>query len=166
MRLAGVAAALLLSVAVLPASAQVKRVLGVTETVRLEPEGVLINARLDTGAGMSSLDARAIRIVERDGARWVLFEYHDGSGHVDVFERPLVRIAAVRPAPDSIHRRPVVMMKICMAGIRREVQVNLVDRGSLGSRMLIGRNFLASGGVIVDSALELTSTPVCNGGGA
>ena len=40
---------LLLGNAILPAAAQDKKVLGVTETVRLEPEGVLVDAKLDTG---------------------------------------------------------------------------------------------------------------------
>jgi len=163
---AGVAAALLLAAANWPARAQIKRVLGVTEMVRLEPEGVLVIAKLDTGASMTSLDARAIRIVERNTVSWVRFDYHDGSGRVVQFERPLVRIAVVRPAPDTVERRPVVMMNICLGGVRREVQVNLVDRSSLNTRMLIGRNFLTIGQITVDSALELTAKPACDGGGA
>jgi len=163
---AGVAAALLLASANWPARAQSKRVLGVTEMVRLEPEGVLVIAKLDTGASMTSLDARAIRIVERNTVSWVRFDYHDGSGRIVQFERPLVRIAVVRPAPDTVERRPVVMMNICLGGVRREVQVNLVDRSSLNTRMLIGRNFLTIGQITVDSALALTAKPACDGGGA
>ena len=116
------------------------------------------------GASMSSLDARNIRIVERDGKNWVQFDYHDDSAQVTRFERPLTRNALVRPAPNVVERRPVVMMQICLGGIRREIQVNLVDRHKLSSRMLIGRNFLIGARVIVDSAIELTSPPVCKGG--
>ena len=94
------------------------------------------------GASMSSLDARNIRIVERDGKNWVQFDYHDDSAQVTRFERPLTRNALVSPAPNVVERRPVVMMQICLGGIRREIQVNLVDRHKLSSRMLIGRNFL------------------------
>ena len=134
---------LLLGNAILPAAAQDKKVLGVTETVRLKPEGVLVDAKLDTGgASMSSLDARNIRIVERDGKNWVQLDYHDDSAQVTRFERPLTRNALVRPAPNVVERRPVVMMQICLGGTRREIQVNLVDRHKLSSRMLIGRNFL------------------------
>ena len=116
------------------------------------------------GASMSSLDARNIRIVERDGKNWVQFDYHDDSAQVTRFERPLTRNALVRPAPNVVERRPVVMMQICLGGMRREIQVNLVDRHKLSSRMLIGRNFLIGARVIVDSAIELTSPPVCKGG--
>ncbi len=146
------------------ASAQSKRVLGMTEAVRLEPEGILIVARLDTGARTTSLDARAIRMVDRDGKSWVEFEYHDG-GHVTPMARPLVRMSRLRPAPGVTENRPVVMMQLCMGGIRREVQVNLVDRSKLRARMLIGRNFLIGAQIIVDSAITMTSPPICEGGG-
>jgi len=161
-----IVAGLLLLGAIFPADAQGKRVLGVTEIVRLEPEGILVSAKLDTGASMTSLDARNIRIVEREGQRWVQFEFHNDNAQITRLERPLARTARVRPAPDVVERRPVVMMTVCMGGARREIQVNLVDRHKLSSRMLIGRNFLISAHVIVDSAIELTAPPLCDGGGS
>ena len=146
------------------AYAQSKRILGVTEPVRLEPEGILIVALLDTGASRSSLDARDIRIVDRKGKSWVEFEYHDGE-HVTPLARPLVRVAHVRSAPGGAEARPVVMMQLCLGGMRRQVQVNLVDRRKMRARMLIGRNFLVGAQIIVDPALEMTSTPICAGDG-
>jgi hypothetical protein len=143
--------------------AQSKRILGVTEAVRLEPEGILIVALLDTGASRSSLDARAIRLVDRNGKAWVEFTYHDGE-HVAPMARPLVRMAHVRSAPGVRETRPVVMMQLCMGGIRREAQVNLTDRSGMRPRMLIGRNFLIDAGFIVDPALNMTSTPICSEG--
>lgn len=151
--------------ACLPAIAQDKRVLGATETVRIEPEGLLVVARLDTGASTTSLDARSIRTIERDGRQWVQFEYHDGGDRVIPMERPLVRMSTVRPAPSITERRPVVLMAICVDGLRREVQVNLVDRSKSRTRMLIGRNFLIGAHIVVDAALELTAPPVCGNGG-
>jgi hypothetical protein len=100
------------------AYAQSKRILGVTEAVRLEPEGILIVALLDTGASSSSLDARAIRLVDRNGKAWVEFANHDGE-HVTPIARPLVRMAHVRSAPGISETRPVVMMQLCVGGIRR-----------------------------------------------
>lgn len=145
------------------ACAQSKPVLGVTEAVRLEPEGILIVARLDTGASTTSLDARAIRMVDRDGKSWVEFEYHEG-GRVTPMARPLVRVSRLRASPlsDTVSR-PVVLLQLCMGDIQREVQVNLVDRSKMRSRMLIGRNFLIPGQVIVDAAIKMTSQPSCTG---
>lgn len=165
-----VVAGLSVLIACAPAGAQNgsqnKRVLGVTETARIEPEGLLVVARLDTGASTTSLDARSIRIIERDGRQWVLFDYHGVENRIIPIERPLVRVSLVRPAPSITERRPVVMMTICMGGIRRDVQVNLVDRSKSRTRLLIGRNFLIGAQIIVDSALEMTAPPVCEGGGA
>lgn len=166
MNVAVVAVALLLVTAISPARAEDKRVLGLIETVRIDPEGVLLDAKLDTGARTTSLDAQGISIVERDGKRWVSFEFHDGRKQVVRFERPLLRFSDLRTAPDVTEHRPVISMTICMDGISRETDVNLVDRGKLRYRMLIGRNFLIGAGVLVDSALKRTAAPACAGGGA
>lgn len=143
--------------------AQSKRVFGRSEAVRLEPEGIVIVALLDTGASTTSLDARAIRLVDRDGKSWVEFEYHEG-GRVTPMARPLVRVSRLRASPlsDTVSR-PVVLLQLCMGDIQREVQVNLVDRSKMRSRMLIGRNFLIPGQVIVDAAIKMTSQPSCTG---
>lgn len=144
------------------ASAQQKPVLGLTELVRLEPEGILVSALLDTGASLTSLDARAIRIVERDGKPWVQFEFHSGNEEVKHLERPLLRTAKLRAAPGSVEQRPVVMMTVCLAGLRRDIQVNLVDRSKLRNPMLIGRNFLVGAKVVVDPSLKQTAPPICS----
>ena len=141
--------------------AQDKRVVGVSEAVRVEPEGLLIVALLDTGASRSSLDARGIRMVDRSGKAWVEFEYHDGE-QVTPMARPLVRMAHVRSAPGVKETRPVVMLHLCIGGVRQEVLVNLTDRSGMRSRMLIGRNFLIAAKFIVDPALKMTSAPTCS----
>ena len=141
-----------------------KRVLGGMEAVRIEPEGILVVALLDTGASTTSLDARAIRVVERDGKPWVEFEYHEDE-RVTMMARPLVRMSRLRTAPGVTEQRPVVMMRICIGNSSHEVQVNLVDRSKLRSHMLIGRNMLIRGQFVVDPALKLTTPPFCDGTG-
>ena len=44
------------------------------EHVYISPPGILLTARIDTGATTSSIDARNIEPFERDGKRWVRFE--------------------------------------------------------------------------------------------
>jgi hypothetical protein len=142
------------------AGAQAKQTLGVTEVARIQPEGVLVTAKLDTGADTTSLHARAIRHFERDGSAWVAFDIADGGDSPHHLERELVRHSVIRKGQGARQRRPVVNMRICVGTVEREVQVNLVDRGDFNYRMLIGRNFM-QGHIVVDPGLERTAAPSC-----
>ncbi|MBK9469457.1 MAG: ATP-dependent zinc protease [Gammaproteobacteria bacterium] len=55
--------------------------LGGIEHARIEPPGLQLRARLDTGAAGSSLHALDVRAFERDGKTWVKFQLVDtGTG--------------------------------------------------------------------------------------
>jgi len=142
------------------AAADAKRVLGVIEYVRLLPEGALVPAKLDTGADMSSLHARGVRVVQRDGRDWAVFDIADAGEQPKHFERTVVRWVTIRSGPGVRERRPVVRMEVCVGDVQREVFVNLVDRSGLNFRMLIGRNFM-DGYVMVDPGVEMTRAPMC-----
>lgn len=163
MRVLSLLPGLLLTTLVWSASLDGKQVMGIIEIVKIYPEGLVIHAKLDTGADSTSLHARSIRMIERDGVPWVAFEVDEGSPRPMQFERPLVRHVVIRRGQGVKQRRPVVEMRVCMGSIERDVHVSLVDRGDFNHPMLIGRNFMV-GGVIVDPALELTTAPVCPSG--
>ena len=52
---------------------------GWVERVELEPVGLSLKAKLDTGAKTSSLDARNIKVVRQDGQRYVIFDVKSGN---------------------------------------------------------------------------------------
>ena len=91
-------------------------VYGWIETIRLQPDGVELEAKLDTGADTSSLDARNIELFSRDGEKWVRFRVdglRQGAGVSQAFERPVLRRIKVRGAGGADHR-VVVRMRLCI----------------------------------------------------
>jgi hypothetical protein len=155
---AGILAAVVLHAAP-TASADSPAVAGWIERVRLAPGNVVVQAKLDTGADTSSLHARDIRWFRRDNRDWVAFDV-TGEDNVTVsFEQPVLRIARVRSASGA-QRRPTVELEVCLGGIYRLTQVNLVDRSSLKEQMLIGRRFLEHH-FLVDSHRQYLHEPSC-----
>lgn len=117
-------------------------------------------AKLDTGADHSSIHARVLGREQRNGKDWIVFEVENKSGLAAKFEKPVERIARVRRHFGKIQERPVVMMDICVGAIRKNVEVNLVDRKHLDFKILIGRSFLREM-ALVDSGLKYTVAPAC-----
>ena len=128
-----------------------KQMVGELEKVLLSPLELVFNARIDTGATTSSLDARNIQRFERDGRRWVRFETsHPESGETLTFERPVVRRIRVSQAiSDDFERRPVIELHFTLGNISHTAEFSLSDRSHLEFPVLIGRNILRDQ-VIVD----------------
>lgn len=120
------------------------QVVGELEKVHLSPLDIVFNARVDTGATTSSLDARNIQRFERDGRRWVRFDTaHPETGEDLTFERPVVRRVRVSQAiSDDFERRPVVELHFTMGSISHTAEFTLSDRSHLEFPVLIGRNIL------------------------
>jgi hypothetical protein len=138
--------------------------IGWVEPVRVENTGLLVEAKIDTGADYSSLDARDIRTFEKDGSEWVSFAAIGRGGKRVGLERKVYRYTTIRRAGGTEQRRPTVLLGLCLGTVYRVVQVNLVDRETLEYRMLVGRDFL-QGRYLVDSARTQVTTPSCTEGG-
>ena len=59
--------------------------------------------------------------------------------------------------------RPVILLRICLGGVRKEAEVNLVDRSRFKYPLLIGRSFLA-GDFLIDSDQTYLLKPLCGSG--
>lgn len=129
------------------------RVMGYVERVVIHPEGLKLEAKLDTGATTSSLSARDISRFERDGRDWVRFSTLDPeTGEDIVFERQLSRIVRIRRhLGEDTQERPVVKLQVELGGIRHEREFSLIDRSNFEFPVLIGRNYLRDL-ILVDSA--------------
>lgn len=121
-----------------------KQLIGEAERVHLSPLDLVFNARIDTGATTSSLNARNIQHFERDGRRWVRFDtQHPESGEELAFERPVVRRVRISQSiSDEYERRPVVELHFTLGSISHTAEFTLSDRGHLDFPLLIGRNVL------------------------
>jgi hypothetical protein len=155
--LAGLLGALVM---VLPGAAGQTKVVGWIEKVRIYPGGLTIRAKLDSGAEYSSLDATNLTKFEREGRRWVRFDVDNHEGERVTIERPVVREATIKRHFHKAQKRPVIKIGVCLGGIYKETEVNLVDRSGFNYRMLIGRKFMA-GALIIDPAVKYTVEPHC-----
>lgn len=142
--------------------AQEKDIVGWTEHVLVGRSRLAMEAKLDTGADTSSIDASRIRRYRSaDKKRWVEFRLtDDDSGRSIRYKKRLVRYAYIKEHDGPSQKRPVVEMAVCLGDHFMEIEVSLVDRSGFAFPVLLGRNAL-EGLLIVDSELEFTTTPDC-----
>jgi hypothetical protein len=125
-------------------------IIGAVEWVTVEPAGVRMQARIDTGAETTSIHAEDISLVERDGKRYVRFNLLDPvSGEKVAMEERLRRRVLIKQHGGEGERRYVVRMWLTLGKIHARVEVNLSDRDVFEYPLLVGRNFLTDA-VIVD----------------
>jgi hypothetical protein len=152
----------LLSLAFLASAAAAAPTLGGwSEQVRIELVEQPLRAKLDTGAASSSLDARQIELVRgTDGMPQVRFTLELPGQAASMHERPLVRTTRIKRHSGPAEERPVIELEVCLGGVVRTTQVNLVDRERFEMPMLLGRDFLA-GAFLVDPAATDLLEPSC-----
>lgn len=129
--------------------------IGAVEPVYFLPMKSAFNARIDTGAVTSSIDAEDIREFERDGEKWVSFKViNRRSGESFVFERPILKSVTIRRAEAS-ENRIKVLLPVSFGGKRFSEEFTLADRSKFDYQALIGRNIL-TGRYVVDTSLSHT----------
>jgi hypothetical protein len=131
-----------------------KVTVGLVEEVVLLPWKVRIPARIDTGAAISSLDARDITIRGKT-AEFSLPEKYGGLR----ISRPIVAWRTIRSAGAKDHR-PVVVLEFCLGSQVIRAHVNLNDRSQVKYPLLVGRNALRKN-FVVDCMRERCAPPTC-----
>jgi hypothetical protein len=140
-----------------------RAIFGWIEQIVIGDEGLHLEAKLDTGADTSSIDAHRIRRLRRksSGERLVEFMVIDPeSGDEFWFKEPLVRKARIKQHSGSVQERPVVELDICIGSLTRRVQFTLVSREYFEYPVLLGREAM-EGVIIVDPSIEDTTEPEC-----
>jgi hypothetical protein len=121
-------------------------VLGAVETVSIAGIAQKFNARVDTGATTSSLDAQNVKEFERNGKKWVKFhvsELENDAGNKLWVEVPVIRYANVRQVnTPEVQKRPVVSIPIQLGQLKQNVEFTLSDRSHMDHNVLLGREFL------------------------
>lgn len=130
-------------------------VIGAVEPIYILPMKSAFEARIDTGATTSSLDADDIREFERDGEKWVSFKIvNRRSGETHAFEKRVlesIRIKRIKEKEDRLK----VSMAVRFGGEEFTSEFTLAKRDNFEYQALIGRNIL-SGRAIVDTSLSHT----------
>jgi len=130
-----------------------KQIIGMVEKVLVEPGGIILDARIDTGANKTSLGAENLQIVKEDGQDWALFSVNGSAMRAKVLK--YVRIKQ-HGAPSQ--RRPVVMLKVTLGNVAQVVPATLTDRSNFKYKVLIGVNFLKDH-FIVDVSRKYVKEP-------
>lgn len=129
-------------------------VVGRVEYVLVRREGsanppMKLKARIDTGAGITSLHAHELVEFERDGEPWVRFGLLKPRTDKPVFfERPVREYANIKQQDSSTERRPVVRMSLTIGDVEESVDVTLTDRSDYVYQVLVGRNLLRDRAIV------------------
>lgn len=137
-----------------------KKIIGWIERVSLAAEGLILEAKIDTGADFSSVHAEEIRYFTRDGRRWVEFALRDRNNASHILQRRLERMARIKKKTEGFQERPVVTLQVCVGDTRHPAQVNLAQRGHFKYPLLLGRSFLDSH-FLVDPSTMYLQEPAC-----
>ena len=115
-------------------------------------------ARIDTGATTSSLNATNIVEFERDGKKWVRFDFSKALNNSHIIEAKVARTILIRQANNSKPtRRPIIELPVQLGDIKTLTEFTLADRSHMTFPVLLGRTFLKDIAV-VDVARTYTVT--------
>ncbi|MDL0430321.1 RimK/LysX family protein [Marinobacter sp. TBZ242] len=121
-----------------------KVIVGKVEKFYLVGPGFVYDARIDSGAETSSLDARNITRFERDGSNWVRFDVPvPGSDDLETIEQEVSRrVKIIQSTTDESERRVVVELQFMIGDHRQQAEFTLTNREHLSHSVLVGRNIL------------------------
>lgn len=131
-----------------------KITIGEVEDVMLVPWAVTLPARIDTGATVSSLDARDMS-VRNQVAEFMLGKRYGGLR----LRLPVVDWVQVRSST-GVEKRPVVEIGICLGPKLVRTLATLRDRSEMNYPFLVGRNVL-NGSFMVDTSRSRAAQPAC-----
>jgi hypothetical protein len=129
-------------------------VLGWREWVALPGLGIdRVRAKIDTGARSSALHVDTLWRFAEQGAPWVGFRLTPSKvrGHVIEAAAPILDEREVLDSGGHRTQRIFLRAEMRLAGVARQIEINLTDRGSMLFPMLLGRTAL-SGTFTVDPA--------------
>ena len=137
------------------AGAENKITLSRAEEVILLPWDIKLLARIDTGATVTSLDARGLKI-DGDEVEFRLPEDYGGA----LLRLPIVAWRHVRSSKGR-ESRPVVEVDLCVASKRLRVRANLNDRSMVKYPIILGRNALKDYFIVDVKKRSKTTPPTC-----
>ncbi|MBT3646582.1 MAG: 30S ribosomal protein S6--L-glutamate ligase [Cryomorphaceae bacterium] len=132
-----------------------KAIIGCEEWLSIKDLNIpIIKARIDSGAKTSSIQAKNIKKIIRNGETWVIFDVcpiQDNSSLNVSCESKVIDIRIIRSSTGESQKRYVIKTNICIGQIIFEVELTLAERDGMEYRMLLGREAL-SDRFLVDSS--------------
>jgi hypothetical protein len=120
---------------------------GWLQSIRLEPHGVRVTAKLDTGAKSSAIHAVDVERFERGGVERVTFSLFDNHREQDgaklTYDLPIEGKVRIKRSPGKPpEERVTVRLAFCIDGERMDALFSLDNRSNLNYPVLLGREFL------------------------
>jgi len=144
-------------------STEALEIAGYVEKVQIAGTDLVFEARLDSGATTSSLNALDLETFERDGKDWVRFDVVDPKDTTKriPLEYPIKRNVRIVRHDGNHQNRPVIQLPLCIGTHERLADVSLVDRSELTYQLLVGRNHMR-GSILIDSGKRFMHEPSCS----
>lgn len=108
-----------------------------------------VRAKADTGARSSAIDVSHLEELPNGRVRFEVVSHRGVRDERRVIESDIVRRARVRSSFGQNHHRLFVETTMLLAGITIRIEVGLINREHMRSRMLLGRRSLEHG-ILVD----------------
>ena len=119
-----------------------KMYFGEDEYVYVKEADATFDARIDTGAAVSSISAQDITEFERNGKRWYRFTVEANDHKIQV-EAPYVRTSTIRQvSKHTTTERVVVALNVKVGDYSTTSEFTLSDRTRLQYPLLIGRTLM------------------------
>ncbi len=135
-----------------------KMYFGENEFVYVREANALIEARIDTGAAISSISAKNITMFERNGKKWYRFNI-EANDRMILVEAPFVRFSEIRQsAAESTIKRVVVSLNVKIGEYSGAAEFTLIDRSLMQFALLIGRNLIQDIAVVDVSRSNIQGT--------
>lgn len=115
-------------------------IIGAIEFVTVEPPGLRMEAIIDTAAEGTTVAARNIRLLEKDGKRFVNYTLVDPLTGDEHEIEALVRRRA--------SNQYVVQMWLALGDVRTRVEVSLSERADMPYPLVVGRNLLTDVAIV------------------
>lgn len=116
------------------------QIIGAVEFVTIDPPGLRMEAIIDTAADGTTIAARDIRLLEKDGLRFVNYTLVDP---VTGDEHEIEALVRRRTA-----NQYVVQMWLALGDLRTRVEVSLSERSDMSYPVVVGRNLLTDVAIV------------------
>ena len=115
-------------------------IIGAVEFVTVDPPGLRVEAIIDTAAEGTALAARNVRLLEKDGKRYVNYTLVDPLTGDEHEIEALVR--------RRVSNQYVVQMWLALGDLRTRVEVSLSERPDMPYPLVVGRNLLTDVAIV------------------
>lgn len=133
-----------------------KIIYGYVEKVTLVEKGLVLSAKLDTGAKSASLSAIDIQEVEKNGVTYLRFTVPSKQGNVQFMSEYIGKVRIKVRAGENTRskheplKRPVVLIRLRMGDLERTIPVNLTNRKRFIYPLLLGRDAINAFSGLID----------------